>query len=58
MFLMVEKAIKGSMQIDNFYDKTEYVIHIRKFKQSLDRGLVLKTLHRIIKLTKKVWLKP
>ena len=38
-------------------DKTEYVIHIRNLTQTLNRGLVLKMLHRIIKFKQKAWLK-
>ena len=35
----------------------EYVIHIRKIKQTLNHGLVLKKLHRVIKFKQKAWLK-
>ena len=38
-------------------DKTENVIHIRNLTQTLNRGLVLKMLHRIIKFKQKAWLK-
>ena len=38
-------------------DKTEYVIHIRNLTQTLNRGLVSKMLHRIIKFKQKTWLK-
>ena len=37
------------------HDKKEYVIHIRNLKQPLNRGLVLKKLHKVIKFN--VWLK-
>ena len=33
----------------NFPDKTEYVTHIRNLKQGLNRGRVLKDIHRVIK---------
>ena len=36
------------MMIKNF--KHEYVIHIRNLKQALDKGLVVKKVHRLIKL--------
>ena len=29
----------------NLHDKTEYVIHIRKLKQALNHGLILKNVH-------------
>ena len=34
----------------NFHDKNEFVIHIRIVKQALNNRLVLKKVHRIIKL--------
>ena len=42
----------------NLHDKTEYVIHIRNLKQTLNHGLVLKKVHRVIKFNKNAWLKP
>ena len=39
-------------------DKTEYVIHIRNFKQALNHGLVLKKVHRVIKFNQNAWQKP
>ena len=44
--------------VANLHDKTEYVIHIKKFKQVLNYGLVLKKVHRVIKFNQKFWLKP
>ena len=43
--------------VANLHDKTEYVIHIRNLKQALNRGLVLKKVHRVIKFNQNVWLK-
>ena len=52
------------MEIDKFenlvatlHDKTEYVLHIKKLKQALNHGLVLKKVHRVIKFNQKAWLK-
>ena len=42
----------------NLRDKKEYIIHIRNLKQALHHGLVLKKVHRVIKLNQNVWLKP
>ena len=42
----------------NLRDKNEYIINITNLKQVLNRGLVLKKLHRIIKFNQNVWLKP
>ena len=41
----------------NLYDKEEYVILIRNLKQALNRRLILKKVHRVIKFNKKAWLK-
>ena len=42
--------------VANLHDKTEYVIHIRKLKQALSNGLVLKKVHRVIKFNQNAWL--
>ena len=45
--------------VANFHDKKEYAIHIRNLKQALNHWLVLKKVHRVIKLNKKTYkLKP
>ena len=51
------KTEKFGKLVANFHDKTEYVKHIRNLKQSLNHGLFLKNLHRIIKFKPKAWLK-
>ena len=38
-------------------DKKEYVIHVRNLKQSLNQGLFLKKVHKVIKFNQKAWLK-
>ena len=53
------KIEKVEKHVDDLRDKTKYVIqHIRNLKETLNCGLVLKTLHRIVKFTQKAWLKP
>ena len=42
----------------NIYNKKNYVFHIRCFKQALNHGLILKKVHRVIKLNQESWLKP
>ena len=37
----------------NLYDNDNYVDHIRSLKQTLDQGLILKKVHRVINLIKK-----
>ena len=36
--------------VANLHEKTEYLIHIRGLKQALNNELVLKKVHRVIKL--------
>ena len=38
------------------HDKNEYVIQIRNLKQSLNHGLVLKKLRRVITFNPKAWI--
>ena len=44
--------------VANLHDKTEYIIHIRNLKQTLNHGIVLKKVHRVIKFNQNAWLKP
>ena len=39
------------------YDKDKYIIHIRNLKYYLEKGLVLKQVHRCIKFNQSNWLK-
>ena len=43
--------------IANLHDETEYVIHIRNWKQALNIGLALKRVHKVVKLNQNAWLK-
>ena len=43
------KIEKVKKLIANLHYKTEYVIHIRNLKQTLNHGLVLKKVNRVIK---------
>ena len=45
------KIEKVEKLVANLHDKTEYVIHIRNLKQALNHGLVLKKVHRVIKVS-------
>ena len=42
----------------NLYGKKKYVVHINSLKQTLNHGLKLKKIHRIIEFSQKAWLKP
>ena len=52
------KTAKVEKLVTNFYDKNEYVIHIRVLKQVLNHGLVVKKDHRVSKFIQKASLKP
>ena len=53
--MKIEKVEKS---VTNLLDKSEYVTHIRNFKQALNHGLVLKKVHKVIKFSQNGWLKP
>ena len=42
----------------NLYDKKIYVVHINSLKQTVNHGLKLKKIHRIIEFNQEAWLKP
>ena len=42
----------------NLYDKKKYVLHTNSLKQTLNHGLKLKKIHRIIEFNQEAWLKP
>ena len=49
---------KGEKLVTNLHDKTEYATQIRNLKQTLNHGLVLIKVNRVIKFNQNVWLKP
>ena len=51
------KIEKFRKLLANLHDKIN-VIHISNFKKLLNHGLILKKVHRMIKLNQIVWLKP
>ena len=46
------------MLVVNLHDKTEYIIHIRNLKQSLNHGLVFIKFHKEMTFNENAWLKP
>ena len=38
--------------------KKNYVVHIRSSKETLDHGIILKKVHKVIQFKKESWLKP
>ena len=53
-----KKTGKVEKLICSIEDKEKYVIHIRTLKQTLNHGLKLKTVHRVIQFNQRAWLKP
>ena len=47
------KIEKVKKLVTKLHDKTEHLIHIRNLNQALNRGLVLKKVHKTIKLNQK-----
>ena len=52
------KTEKVEKLVTNLHDQTEYVIHIRYLEQALNRRLILRKVHRVIKFNQKAWVKP
>ena len=52
------KIEKFKKLVTNLHDKTDYAVHIRKLKEILIYGLILKKVHRVIKFNENAWLKP
>ena len=55
-YLKEQKMKKEKSSFANFYDKNEYVIHIKNLNQALNKRVVLKKVDRVIKLNKRAWL--
>ena len=51
------KVEKFEKLVPNLHDKNEYVMRMRKLKEALNHGLVLKKVHKFIKFDQKSWLK-
>ena len=51
------KIDKCKKLVSNLYSNKKYVVHIRSLKQTLNHGLILKKVHRIIEFNQKAWLK-
>ena len=52
------KLEKIEKLVTNLHDEIEYVIHMRNLTQTLNHGLILKKVHRVIRFNQKAWLKP
>ena len=51
------KIEKVEKLVVDLYDETEYVIHLRNLNQALNRSLVLRKVHRVIKFNQNALLK-
>ena len=57
-FLLERTEInKCNKLVCNFYDKNNYVVHIRSLKQALDHGLILKKVQGVTQFIQEAWLK-
>ena len=52
------KVDKCKKLVCNLYNKKKCVVHIRSLKQTLNHGLILKKVHRVIQFNQEAWLKP
>ena len=59
MFLPEKMKIeKIERVVTNLHDKIEYVVHLRNLQQQLNHGLILKSIHRVIKFNQNALMKP
>jgi len=52
------RDVKSPKSIANLNAKEQYVLHMKTLKEYLKKGLVFKTIHRVIKCKQSRWLKP
>ena len=52
------KNKKCQKLVCNLYIKEKCIVHIKTLRQALNHELILKTVHRIIRVNQKEWLKP
>ena len=51
------KIKKWSKLVCNLYDKNNYAAHIGTLEQTLNHGLIIKKVHKVIQSHQKAWLK-
>ena len=56
-YLKEIKLKKCNKLVCNIYDKDNYIVHIRAWKQALNHGWMLKKVHRVIQFNQEAWLK-
>ena len=52
------KKKKCNKLVCSIHDKENYVAHTRALKQTLNHGLILKNVHKVIQFNQEAWLKP
>ena len=52
------KVNKCKKLVCNLFNKKKYVVHTNALKQTLNHGLKLKKIHRVIEFNQEAWLKP
>ena len=52
------KIDKCKKLVCNLCHKNKYIVHIKSLKQTLNHGLKLKKINRIIEFNQEAWLKP
>ena len=58
LFLLERMKInKCNKVVCTLHDNKNYVVHIRSLKKSLNHGLILKKVHRILQFNQEAWLK-
>ena len=53
--LKIDKTVKLTQNLQN---KKHYILHTDNLKYYLSKGLILKTIHKVIKFNQSAWLKP
>ena len=53
-----KKSKKAKKLVTNLYYKNLYPTYMRNLEQTLNHGLILERIHRVVKLNQKDWLKP
>ena len=58
LFLLERMKInKCNKVVCTLHDNKNYVVHIRSLKKSLNHGLILKKVHRVLQFNQEAWLK-
>ena len=56
--LNIQKIQKCKKLVCNIHNKENHAVHIRALKQTLNHGLILKKVHKVVQFNQEAWLKP